>query len=327
MSTTDAVKLLRGKPGTPVTITISRKGDPVPMSFKLVRDVIKVQSVRSKNLDNGIAYVRVTQFQERTVEDLVRHLNLVGKAGAPKQLILDLRNNPGGLLDASVGVTAAFIPKEQKVVSIRGRDPRQTKEYFTRPSDYQRGDTDPLATLPAWARTVPMVVLINAGSASASEIVAGALRDYGRAKMLGIRSFGKGSVQNIIPLPNEGGIKLTTARYYTPKDISIQAKGIEPDFMVDEAIDGNPFAELMSRESDNERALDNGVKKTQEERNKEADERMRRIEKLRAEGRKPTEYGTPEDFQLQQAINVLLGKPVILHVDAVKTSEGKVEAK
>jgi carboxyl-terminal processing protease len=158
--------------------------------------------------------------------------------------------------------------------------------------------------------------------------VGGALRDYNRAKILGTRSFGKGSVQNILPLPNEGAIKLTIARYYTPKDISIQAKGIEPDFNVEETADGNPFAEFMQRESDNDRALDNGSKpvsaKTPEERNKESEERLKRLEKLRAEGRKPPEYGDiAKDYQLQQAMNLIQGKPVATVKAEPKKDDGK----
>ena len=331
MNTTDAVKKLRGEPNTQVTITIARKGDPIPMVITLKREVIKIASVRSKVLPDGVGYVRITQFQERTTQDLVKELNKIAEKGAPKHLVLDLRNNPGGTLNTAVGVSAAFLPAKSLVVSIRGREAANNKEYFTRPEDYRYYDRgtdayqDPLAGLPAWAKTVPMVVLINAGSASASEIVAGAMLDYKRAKIVGIRSFGKGSVQNVIPLSEGTGIKLTTQRYYTPKDISIQAKGVTPDFNVDETPEGNLFAEFMRREGDNENALDGTKKddtKTADEKNRENEERFKKLEKLRADGRKPIELGSDSDYQLQQAVNALLGKPVVTSkVEAVKADK------
>ncbi len=331
MSSLDAVKLLRGVPGTKVNFTVLHKGDPLPQVVVITREIIKIQSVRSKNLPDGVAYVRITQFQERTTQDLVKHLNRLAENGVPKALVLDLRNNPGGLLYSSVGVSAVFLPKNQTIVSVRGR--QESTVYKTVPKDYRGETEDPLKGAPAWAQTVPLTVLMNQGSASASEIVGGALRDYNRGKILGTRSFGKGSVQNILPLPNEGAIKLTIARYYTPKDISIQAKGIEPDFNVEETADGNPFAEFMQRESDNDRALDNGGKpasaKTPEERNKESEDRLKRLEKLRAEGRKPPEYGDVEkDYQLQQAMNLIQGKPVAtVKAEAKKEDVKKDEAK
>ena len=339
VNTTEAVKKLRGEPNTSVTITVSRKGDPIPMVITLKREIIKIASVRSKSLDDDVGYVRVIQFQERTTQDLVKELNKIGEKGVPKHLVLDLRNNPGGTLNTAVGVSAAFLPANELVVSIRGRELSNNRQYFTKPEDYRYYDRkndkieDPLAGLPAWAKTVPMVVLINAGSASASEIVAGALRDYKRAKIVGVRSFGKGSVQNVIPLSEGTGIKLTTQRYYTPKDISIQAKGIEPEFNVDETPEGNLFAEFIRREGDNENALDGDKDankkedaKTAEEKNRESEERFKKLEKLRAEGRKPVELGSDKDYQLQQAVNVLLGKPVITSKpEPVKAAKDKTE--
>jgi carboxyl-terminal processing protease len=341
MNTSQAVKLLRGDMSTKVTITVSRKGDPLPMVITLVRETIKMANIRSKLLDNDVLYVKINGFiQELTTLEFVEELiKLDGKlkaqaspAQAPKHLILDLRNNGGGLLFNAVGVVAAFLPQDKLVVSIRGRIEDNNKQYSTRLADYQLVDhtakqlVDPLKNLPAWAKTVPLTVLTNQGTASASEIVAGAFKDYGRAKILGTRTFGKGSVQSTIPLPDGASIKLTMQRYYTPKDISIQAKGIAPDYNVDETPNGNPFAEFISREGDYDRALDTGTKpldtKTAEEKNKDAEEKLKRLEKLRVEGRKPPEYGDIEkDYQLQQAMNLVMGKPVVTVPEELKKDD------
>jgi carboxyl-terminal processing protease len=342
MNTTEAVKLLRGTMATKVTITVNRRGDPLPMVITLIRETIKMANVRSKVLDGNVAYVRINGFiQERTTLEFVQELAKVEAAmkahnknnELPKHLILDLRNNGGGLLFNAVGVAAVFLPQNKLIVSIRGRIAENNKQYTTKLSDYRLIDRekntseDPLKDVPAWAKDIPLTLLINQGTASASEIVAGAFKDYERAKILGTRSFGKGSVQQVIPLSDGASIKLTMQRYYTPKDISIQAKGIAPDFNVDESADGNPFAEFLTREGDNERALDNGAKpvivtKTAEEKNKEAEDKLKRLEKLRAEGRRPAEFGNIEkDYQLQQAMNLIQGKPVATVKEEVKKDE------
>jgi carboxyl-terminal processing protease len=316
MTLQDAVKLLRGKPNTNITLTVSRKDNPVPMVFTLTRAVIKAQSVRSKMVEPGLAWVRVTQFQERTVDNLITALNKAVEGGPLKGLVLDLRNDPGGLLHGAVGVTAAFLPRDTLVVYTEGRTEENRRKYFTNPEDYRGLREDALKKLNPVFQTVPMVVLINSGTASASEIVAGALQDHGRAKVIGTTSFGKGSVQTIFPLSQSTGIKLTTARYYTPKGRAIQAKGIEPDFLVEETPDGDVFASLRTREADIERHLSSkneaaaNDSKTAEQRARELVERAEKIEKLRAEGRKPVEFGTEQDHQLNQALNLLKGKPV-----------------
>ncbi|MCX7223346.1 MAG: S41 family peptidase, partial [Burkholderiales bacterium] len=198
LSLNDAVKMMRGPVKTPITLTIIRQGQAQPLTIKIVRDTIRVRSVRSKMLDGNIGYVRIAQFQEKTGADLARHLKELGAKGAPRALILDLRNDPGGLLSGAIGVSAAFLKPDTLVVSTDGRAPDAKQKYLSNPSDYARGESDYLRGLPAWVKTVPMVVLVNVGSASASEIVAGALQDHKRATIMGNRTFGKGSVQVIL---------------------------------------------------------------------------------------------------------------------------------
>jgi carboxyl-terminal processing protease len=317
MPLSDAVKLMRGKKGTSVTLTVARKGEVQPLEFKLVRDVIRTQSVRTKVIEPGYAFVRISQFQERTVEDLAKQLTDAYKAGALKGIVLDLRNDPGGLLHSAIGVSAVFLPKRTLVVSTDGRVPDAKRRFVAAPEDYQRGrGEDLLARLPAEVKTVPMVVLVNGASASASEIVAGALQDHKRAVVMGTQTFGKGSVQTIIPLRSEGdrpaAIKLTTARYYTPSGRSIQAKGIEPDLLVDDTAQGN-FGGLQVREVDLARHLEE--KKAAAEAPAGASREAAPAEqqpgaRSEAPASRRYEFGSAEDFQLQQAMNHLKGVPV-----------------
>ncbi|XXQ68294.1 S41 family peptidase [Neisseriaceae bacterium B1] len=248
MSVTDAVKKMRGKPGTKITLTLSRKDAPKPIVVTLTRAIIKVKSVRHHLLENGYGYVRVSQFQEPTVPAVVDSIKtLTAENKAPlKGIVLDLRDDPGGLLNGAVGVSAVFLKPNDVVVSTKGRDQKQGMLLKAQPEDYLlAAGTDPLASLPAEIKNIPVTVLINAGSASASEIVAGALQDHKRAVIVGTRSFGKGSVQSVMPLSNGGAMKITTALYYTPNDRSIQATGIVPDV---EVLDKNRTFE--SREAD-----------------------------------------------------------------------------
>jgi carboxyl-terminal processing protease len=211
----DAVQKMRGPKGTKVNLTIQRDGTTDPLQFTLVRDTIKIESVKSKVMDN-IGYVRLTQFQEATGRDLSRVLKQF-KEQKLQSTILDLRNNPGGLLTAAVEVSEQFLPNGKLVVYTKGRESKKD-EWFAKGKD-QMDDA-------------PMIILVNEGSASASEIVAGALQDYGRAVIVGTTSFGKGSVQTILPLGDGSGLRLTTAKYYTPKGRSIQSTGITPDIVV-----------------------------------------------------------------------------------------------
>jgi carboxyl-terminal processing protease len=220
MSLVEAVKKLRGKKNTTVRLTIKREGSEKLRDVKLTREIIKIRSVKSKSLEPGYGYLRITQFQERTDEDLNRALRtLSDESGGLRGLVLDLRNNPGGLLSQAVQVADVFLDGGM-IVYTDGRLENQRQKYFA----HKAG---------TW-ESFPMVVLVNAGSASASEIVAGALQDHKRARVLGQPTFGKGSVQTILPLHEEAALRLTTARYYTPNGRSIQAKGIEPDVAVEQ---------------------------------------------------------------------------------------------
>jgi carboxyl-terminal processing protease len=326
LTLTDAVKLMRGPVKTPVSLTVVRQGQDKPIVVELIRDTIKVRSVRSQVVDDDIGYVRVSQFQERTGIDLAKHLNDIGQKITPKALILDLRNDPGGLLTGAIGVSAAFLPADKLVVSTDGRAPDSRRKYLANPVDYARGETDYLANLPDWVKTVPMVVLVNSGSASASEIVAGALQDHDRATIMGNQTFGKGSVQVILPISHDTAIKLTTSRYFTPNGRSIQAEGIEPDVLVTDTPVGNLFT--VMREVDLSKHLENNQNQAQQiggdnskangNRKSSADEDAAK------EQPKPFRFGEDGDFQLQQAINFLNGVPVDTGpIDELKTAQSR----
>jgi carboxyl-terminal processing protease len=309
MNLNDAVKRMRGKPKTSITLTISRKGEARPIVITLTREVIKVQSVKSKVIEPGYAYLRVAQFQENTAAAVVEHYNKLGREGEMKGLVLDLRNDPGGLLHGAVGVAAAFLAPDTLVVSTDGRTEDAKREYRAAPEDYLRGTRDDfLRKLPPTAKDLPMVVLVNGGSASASEIVAGALQDHKRAVVMGTQTFGKGSVQTILPLTSSTAIKLTTARYYTPKGRSIQAKGIEPDIVVEESENGSG---KRLREADLLGHLGN-------DRDPEAESKAATERKPGAEADKEVETPAFElagenDHQLRQAINLLKGLQIVQH--------------
>ncbi len=304
MTLNDAVKRMRGKAGTQITLTIQRKGEALPLIVTITRAIIRVQSVKSKMIEPGFAWVRVSQFQESTAELLVRHVDGLYKQGPIKGLVLDLRNDPGGLLHGAVAVSSAFLQAKSLVVSTDGRAEDARKKFYASPEDYARRGEDVLRNLPAAAKTVPMVVLVNGGSASASEIVAGALQDHKRAKVMGTQTFGKGSVQTIMPLGNNTAIKLTTARYYTPGGRSIQALGITPDILVEDPSD----TLIRTREADLQRHLENG--RAQQDKKEAAPPRTRATPPPAPGEMKPVELGTKDDFQLSQAIAFLKGEPV-----------------
>jgi carboxyl-terminal processing protease len=316
MTLTDAVKLMRGKPRTSLLLTIARKGEAKPLEFNLMRDVIKVQSVRARLIEPGYAFVRVSQFQERTVEDMAKQLGDLYKQGPLKGIVLDLRNDPGGLLHSAVGVSAAFLPRRALVVSTDGRTEDARRRFVASPEDYLRGRSEDVVTkLPAEIKNVPLVVLVNGASASASEIVAGALQDHKRATLIGTQTFGKGSVQTIIPIANsvEGpaAIKLTTARYYTPSGRSIQAKGIAPDLLVEDTPEGN-FAGFNVREADLVRHLEDKKNAPAAAADPAAavNPTPGQTDQRTANQQRRYEFGSAEDFQLKQAMNHLKGLPV-----------------
>jgi len=328
MTLNDAVKRMRGKPNTQIMLTIVRKGDPKPIIVTLTRAIIKIQSVKSKLLEPGYAYFRVTQFQEHTGETLATAIQNLYKQnqGAMRGIVLDLRNDPGGLLNGAVAVSAAFLPQNTLVVYTDGRTEDAKMRLTASPENYLRGRVrdDYLSRLPAEVKNVPMVVLVNGGSASASEIVAGALQDHKRAVIMGTQTFGKGSVQTILPLGNSTAIKLTTARYYTPNGRSIQAKGIVPDIILD---DGSSSRDpgLKLRESDLDKHLSNDRSKdekaaapsapvanafnfTPSPRPKDVDEKDTKVE--------PGEVVAKSDYELSQAIAFLKSRGVATRASA-----------
>ncbi|ATE60856.1 S41 family peptidase [Thauera sinica] len=308
MSLNDAVKRMRGKPKTDIVLTIMRKGENRPIVITLTREIIKVQSVKSKIVEPGYGYVRIAQFQENTAASLVQHLDKLAKGNDLKGMVLDLRNDPGGLLHGAVGVAAAFLPANTLVVSTDGRTEDAKREYRASPEDYLRGTRDDfLRNVPPTARDLPMVVLVNGGSASASEIVAGALQDHKRAVVMGTQTFGKGSVQTILPLNNNTAIKLTTARYYTPSGRSIQAKGIEPDIVVEDTANGSS---KRVREADLQRHLGNDKDPDAERKTEQKDKTAAPAEDEAAEQPR-FELAGKDDRQLDQAINLLKGLQIV----------------
>ena len=292
LSLSDAVQKMRGAPGSKIQLTLVREGADKPMVLDLKRAIIAVASVRSRMLEPGLGYIRISSFTIDTGDNLNKELLKLKKdaGGDLKGLVLDLRNNPGGVLDAAVKVSDAFIDKGT-IVSIKGRDASNTREFKATPGDLLNGH--------------PLVVLVNGGSASASEIVAGALQDDKRAVLMGSRTFGKGSVQTIMPLQNDAAIKLTTARYYTPSGRSIQAEGIEPDVTLralkvtkdDKQIDGlEPI-----KEADLKGSLHNEKEK------KEAVDKAAAEAKAKEDKAKEQQQLAESDYQLYEALNLLKG--------------------
>ena len=281
MGLNDAVKLMRGKPGTSIELTVVRDGEGSPLTVTIERDVIKVASVKSRILEPGYGYLRVASFQARSTADLLKAVAELKQenSGGLKGVVLDLRNNPGGVLNAAVGVSDAFL-EQGLIVYTKGRIDDSKLEFKAGPDDILDG--------------APLVVLVNGGSASASEIVAGALQDQGRALILGSKTFGKGSVQTIVPIDERTALKLTTARYYTPSGRSIQAQGIEPD--IELARGSVTLAEesgvAQLKEADLMRHLEDGDLEVSDQIDADASEEA----PLAA-----------EDYQLSEALNVLKG--------------------
>jgi len=344
LSLNEGVKRMRGEPNTKVELSIFRKDENRTFPVTIIREEIKTQSVKAKEIEPGYGWVRISQFQERTVADFARKMEDLYKQDPKlKGLVLDLRNDPGGYLDAAVAISAAFLPENVTVVSANGQLAESKFTYKASARYYhRRGGPDPLKQLEdnthGVLKTIPLVVLVNEGSASASEIVAGALQDHQRAKLLGNQTFGKGSVQTAVCLDPAfrmdncptAALKLTTSRYYTPSGKSIQAKGIVPDVMVDETEEGNLFAALRTREADLEKHLSSGqgaeVKDAAREKARE-EARLKLEEELKkpAADRKFPELGSAKDFPLMQAINQLKGQPVMVSKTLVERPEEKKE--
>ena len=352
LSLNDAVKKMRGKPNTEVKLTIVRKNENAPLEFIVKRDVIKVKSVKARMLEPGLGMLRITQFQEHTGENLVAAINDLQKqnGGELKGLVIDLRLNPGGLLNSAVAVSSAFLPRNALVVYTDGRTEDAKMRLTASKENYVRGafKDDYMNKLPANIKTIPLVVLVNGASASASEIVAGALQDHHRATIIGTQTFGKGSVQTILPLGNNTGLKLTTARYFTPAGRSIQAKGIEPDLYVDDGRD----SPNRIREANLERhlvvpiggakgdaALDTKVPVTPGT-TAPPDAKVDPKSGAAAKGTPTTananpsgpqieaplprvDFGSDDDFQLKQAMNHLKGAPVIAKAKPATTAQAK----
>ncbi len=321
-----AVKKMRGEPNTKVVLTVFRKSEGRTFPVSIVREEIRLQSVRAKMIEPGYAWLRVSQFQDRTTDDFAKKLEDLYKQDPNlKGIVLDLRNDPGGLLEGAVAISAAFLPNDAVVVTTNGQIPDSKATFKASPEYYlRRGGSDPLRRIPDAVKKVPLIVLVNEGSASASEIVAGALQDYHRATIMGAQTFGKGSVQTVRQLSPETALKITTARYYTPSGASIQAKGIVPDVLLDETAEGNLFAALRTREADLEKHLQSGqgAEVKDEAREKARDDARKRYEAELASRngapKPPPEFGSAEDFQLQQALNRFKGRTVVASKTAVE---------
>jgi carboxyl-terminal processing protease len=286
MSLNDAVKKMRGKKGTPIVLTIVREGEAKPLTIRVVRDTIQVRSVKQRMLEPGYGYLRITSFQSKTTAGLIDAIEKLEKEnkGKLKGLILDLRNNPGGVLTGAVGVSDAFLDKGL-IVYTEGRVQDSKLRYNASPGDI--------------INNVPLIVLVNGGSASASEIVAGALQDQHRALIVGTKTFGKGSVQTILPLKSDAAIKLTTARYYTPSGRSIQAEGIEPDIKLKalevSKVEDTGIEPLKEADLSGHLENGNGENKSDKSSKKDADE----------------EALATKDYQLYEALNILKGMSIV----------------
>lgn len=329
LSLDEAVKKMRGPENTKITITVSRSGELKPLTFTIIRAKIEVKSVQSTMLTPDYGYIRITNFQSDTSNELAKALNKLYTTNPKlKGLVLDLRDDPGGLLQSAVGVAGQFLPKDSLVVYTKGRADGSDEKYFAKPDDYNIDGTQESAmkSVPNLYKNLPMVVLINQGTASASEIVSGALQDYKRAKILGTKSFGKGSVQTVLPLSQTTAIKLTTALYYTPKGRSIQAEGISPDIIIQ-----SEFSDIVDSWDMGEASYDNhlnnpnGINKpsesqvvpiirpdkqitTESEIKAKTAERLKKMPKVVEQSQAIVDL--KGDFQLQWALNIIEGKPL-----------------
>lgn len=337
MSVDEAIKKMRGPVGTWVTLTVSRKEQLKPLIIKIKRANIAIKSVKYAAINPDYGYVRIANFQADTTLNLATALNNLYKQNPRlKGLVLDLRDDPGGILQSAVGVCSAFLPKNSLVVYTDGRISSAKQKFYAKFEDYalagedlgldSKNRTDPLANLPIIYKSIPMVILVNNGTASAAEIVSGALQDYRRAQVIGTRTFGKGSVQTVFPLSEDTAVKLTTALYYTPLGRSIQAQGIKPNVIVqseysdiidawdineaelDKHID-NPNGPLVSKTHDNVPVIIPPRQiKTRDELTARNKEQLKKFPKVLNQNVAVIDLAS--DFQLQWAVNILQGKPL-----------------
>lgn len=295
MTLNEAVKIMRGEPGTDILLTVVREGEEGPLKITITRDIIRIKSVRGRTLDPGYGYIRISQFQSATGTSMRKQLSELKKenGGELKGLVLDLRNNPGGVLNASVSVADAFVSKG-KIVYTEGRVKDSLLTFNASPNDL--------------LKSAPIVVLVNGGSASASEIVAGALQDHKRAIIMGTKTFGKGSVQTIMPMNNGAALKITTARYFTPSGRSIQAEGIEPDIEVEqlEVSKKEDAAVERLREADLRDHLENG--------NGDHADEVDKNDKSGKTKEKTDEKNIKDDYQLNEALNLLKGVNIVRQI-------------
>lgn len=300
MTLEDAVKKMRGPKDTKVTITIVREGEKEPLEFTIVRDIIKIKSIKQKTMESDIGYIRVTQFQEKTGDDFKEALKKLEEQNI-KSLIIDLRNNPGGLLKVSLQVSEIFLKEGKLIVSVKGKD-GEKEEYLSSVSDARED--------------YPIVVLVNEGSASASEIVAGALQDWGRAVVLGTQTFGKGSVQTVFSLSDGSGMRLTTAKYYTPQGVTIQNTGITPNIIVKPVKVGDEKERKVIREMDLEKHLGNESVPPDEEKKDGSKEEEREMVPPAEEP-----VGEEQDIQLQRAVDLLKGWKIFKGITLIQSEK------
>ena len=306
MSLDDAVKQMRGKPGTAINLTVLRKGKDKPLDFSIERAVIKVKSVKSRMLEPGYAYIRLTTFQAATAEEMVKAIQQLLKESNNKLkgMVLDLRNNPGGVLNSAVAVSDAFL-EDGLIVYTKGRLPDSQLNFSAGPDDVLLG--------------APMVVLVNDGSASASEIVAGALQDRKRAVIMGGQTFGKGSVQTVIPVGEHGALKLTTARYYTPSGRSIQAQGIAPDINIEE------FKVTPSENNGQHRVKESDLARHLEQKQGEAKGKKEQKEGDKGKEGEQGKTLAVQDYALNEAVNLLKGINILQQKPAAAKADAEVK--
>jgi len=311
MTLSEAINKIRGPKGTIVKLSVLRKKTATPLSFSIVRETIKNPSIKFKLSNQDYPYLRITQFQENTGVDLAKNLKLISEKnkGPLKGLVIDLRNNPGGMVSSAVAVAAAFLEKDKLIVYSDGKTNNAKMKLFANPYNYVEGGekSDYLKDISEEYKKIPIVVLVNNGSASAAEIVAGALQDHKRAVILGTQTFGKGTIQQLFPLKSGSAIKITIAKYYTPNGKSIQAKGILPDYITEDPSDLSDTPANKTFESSYKNHLEN-------EKNNNGQETTAKIVKLSEQNKKifsdksSFESGTKTDYQYVEAIQLLQGK-------------------